>query len=293
MSESQHQLQFKKTQQSYIWRLAEFRTLSLDGSTSLLIIINDAFLPLFGGQRSICRQCCLQADLSHTRLSISFGFVLISFRSSIINFCHVVFWPPRVLRASLFIFKQFIAIIAGVSAGRRFTWPYHTSLLYFITFDHLTCFVSLYTSSVVITLGHLMFSNFRSRFLWNESICFSAVFVSVHSALLYRNIDVVYALKHFSFVLRLILFDLYIVWFLLYELMASPFLLFMSSVVSRRLPSTLHILQLSSPYAYISYSSVFDQFTPSWYYRSCVGRSFFQLLTSYASIVTFIISSAY
>ena len=71
-------------------------------------------------------------------------------------------------------------------------------------------------SSVVITLGHLMFSNFRSRFLWNESICFSAVFVSVHSALLYyRNIDVVYALKHFSFVLRLILFDLYIVWFLL------------------------------------------------------------------------------
>ena len=80
------------------------------------------------------------------------------------------------------------ATFAGVSSGILMTWPYHFTLLFRIMSLHLSCLVILYSSSLAIFRGHLMFSAFLSSLRWNESILFSLVLFKVHISELNKNI---------------------------------------------------------------------------------------------------------
>ena len=106
-----------------------------------------------------------------------------------------------------------------------------------------------------------MFRSLLRRFLWNVSILFSCVLVSVHNSLLYKKTLDMYALKSRSLTFSLIFLLVRISLYWMKAGLASCFLLFMSSSVSNKVPRYLHFFHSSPPFLLMWCSSVLFLFT--------------------------------
>ena len=140
--------------------------------------------------------------LCHTYMQTNFGSedstCLCVYLSSMLFSVHL--WFSSYLCWKWYVSLQFVLVYF-----RWFCIHVHTRIIFSFILYQTTVFVLNIDSSFLIIFGHLIFTNFHRRPLWNMSIFFSLVFVNVHISLSYRRL--------WFFVYRLIFLDLKILSF--------------------------------------------------------------------------------
>ena len=140
--------------------------------------------------------------VNSSKTSIVFSAVFVSMfilmltvdRSLSINVIHV---KGGLLIFFLVCFRLSLrAIFAGVSFFSRIRWPSQLSRLLLIVVLHGSDPVFLYSSSLLIFFGHLISITCLSSLLWEESIWFSNVIVTVHRKFHDNGLSLVLCFKH-------------------------------------------------------------------------------------------------
>ena len=157
--------------------------------------------------------------------------------------------------------------------------------------------VTSYSCWFVMTRGYFIPRAYQSCRRWKASMLSFMVLVVVHSSQLYRKIHSANTLKWRIFCdnVRYLLLHTWLFSFMV--LMVIIFRRCMSSLVSSRLPSSLHLRQESFPLTGVAsgmvYSSVLCSFTCRLYAWSCPGTVTLVRLISSLDFDAYVISSAY
>ena len=145
----------------------------------------------------------------------------------------------------------------------------------------------MYSSMLVIFLGHCMPRIFLRCLLWKVLTVFSCLCVRVHRSL------ATYALKVLILIALLICLLSKMLFSVLKASIARIFLLLMSFSESSRLPSNFHFFHVSSSYRIISYSSGLDSLITKFRFARVDGGVSLIYVVLCLAMVAQLISSAY